>query len=73
MRGVNILSFTSDRRVFIQQITFVYRATQISRFVHTLYNSLSLSYITRQDYRGCVQFLHTLPTVTANYLHKGAK
>ena len=72
MRWVKKLSYTSQKTVSIK-IIFMYRETHISCFVHTLYNSLSLSYITRQDHCGCVHFLQTLPTITANYLHRGAK
>jgi len=72
MRWAKKLSYTSQKILSIK-IIFMYREIHISFFVHTLYNSLSLSYITRQDYCGCVQFLQTLPTITANYLHRGAK
>jgi len=60
IRRVKKLSYTSQKIVLIK-IIFTYRETHINSFVHTLYNSLSLSYINRQDYCGCVQFLHTLP------------
>jgi len=46
MRWVKKLSYTSQKIVLIKLI-FMYRETPISCFVHTLFNFLSLSYITR--------------------------
>ena len=55
MRWVKKLSYTSQKIVLIK-LTFMYRETPVSYFVHALYNTLSLSYITRQDFVAVFNF-----------------
>lgn len=55
MRWLKKLSYTSQKIVLIKLI-FMYRETQSSCFVQTLYNYLSLSYITRQDFVAVFSF-----------------
>jgi hypothetical protein len=64
------VSYTSEKRVFIKKKLNLRIVRHKSSLSYTPCIIAILYPLSRQGYRDSVEFLHTLPTMTTNYLHR---